>query len=184
MARTGITVTCDTGSGLDVELLAEASRKAKLRTLYMRQGSFELVSSPQDTTDVTVMIRGAEVPGSTTEDGVVFAAVSADVRGVARGESVSPDGSTPPPSDTFVLRCEYLILYEYLSGKVMTSPELDAFVRANAPFNAWPYLREFVDMCIRRLRLPDFVLPLYRMPRGTRKSAAPDSASRKPGEPS
>jgi len=40
--------------------------------------------------------------------------------------------------------------------------EADVFARVNGIYNAWPYLREFVQTSLVRLSLPPFELPLLR----------------------
>ncbi len=41
--------------------------------------------------------------------------------------------------------------------------ELEAFGRVNGVYNAWPYLREYVQSSLVRLGLPPFDLPLLRV---------------------
>ena len=41
----------------------------------------------------------------------------------------------------------------------------DAFAAVNGPYNGWPYVREFVDDCVRRMGLSRGTLPLFRLPR-------------------
>lgn len=42
------------------------------------------------------------------------------------------------------------------------SEDADVFARVNGIYNAWPYLREFVQTSLGRLGLPPFELPLLR----------------------
>lgn len=44
----------------------------------------------------------------------------------------------------------------------ISQDEAEVFGRVNGIYNAWPYLREYVQSCLVRLGLPVFELPLLR----------------------
>ena len=56
-------------------------------------------------------------------------------------------------------------LGEYRTAKgFRPSPkELDAFLKANATFNCWPYWREYVQSAVSRMDLPPTTLPFFRI---------------------
>jgi hypothetical protein len=45
----------------------------------------------------------------------------------------------------------------------LNADDLADFATVNAPFNAWPYWREFVQSSLNRLGLPPIALPLFRI---------------------
>lgn len=49
-------------------------------------------------------------------------------------------------------------------GEIELDPaNAEAFGKVNGTYNAWPYLREYVQSCLSRLALPPFELPLLRV---------------------
>ncbi len=57
---------------------------------------------------------------------------------------------------------KYLLVYSIKSMEGLTAKDYDAFAKFNAIFNAWPYLREYIQATTARLALPALVLPIYR----------------------
>ena len=75
--------------------------------------------------------------------------------------------------DTFIARdkeqkklaffeSRYVLVYSIKSMEGLTAKNFDAFVKFNGVFNAWPYLREFMQTATSRLALPPLILPTYR----------------------
>ncbi len=62
------------------------------------------------------------------------------------------------------LRATAELLYRVNEGPELDAGALDEFARVNAPFNAWPFWREFVQSAFARLNLPASPLPLFRIP--------------------
>jgi hypothetical protein len=60
--------------------------------------------------------------------------------------------------------------YRTAKGFRPTTKELDAFLKANATFNCWPYWREYVQSSVARMDLPPTTLPFFRI-----KSISKDS---------
>ncbi len=56
----------------------------------------------------------------------------------------------------------YVLVYNIKSVEGLTAKNFDAFVKFNGVFNAWPYLREFMQTSTSRLSLPPLILPTYR----------------------
>lgn len=63
----------------------------------------------------------------------------------------------------FDLRATTELIYAHDPEKTFSDHEIAAFVRLNAPFNAWSYWRELTQSSLARLGLPVFPLPLFRL---------------------
>jgi len=57
---------------------------------------------------------------------------------------------------------DYLLVYSIKDTKGLTKKHYDAFSTYNAVFNAWPYLREFIQNITSRMQIPTLTLPVYR----------------------
>jgi hypothetical protein len=55
------------------------------------------------------------------------------------------------------------LTYAREPGVEIETADLDDFAAVNAPFNAWPFWREFVQSSLTRLGLPPLLLPLFRI---------------------
>ena len=53
------------------------------------------------------------------------------------------------------------LVYSKRPGTEVSESDLEQFAIVNAPFNAWPYWREFTQSTLTRLGLPVFPLPLF-----------------------
>lgn len=60
-------------------------------------------------------------------------------------------------------RCvpEYEIQYELPKNSKITGKQVHAFAQVHAPRDAWPYIRESIQMSTVSMALPPFVLPPY-----------------------
>lgn len=59
-------------------------------------------------------------------------------------------------------------------GEFLNETQRSLFGQHNVPLNVWPYWRELIQSALRRLGLPDVVLPLHRLKRKA-TAAAPDA---------
>lgn len=57
----------------------------------------------------------------------------------------------------------FIAEYEMAEGFSPSSEELNAFVKANAVFNCWPYWREYVHSTAARMNLPPITMPFFRV---------------------
>ncbi len=60
-------------------------------------------------------------------------------------------------------RCvpEYELQYDLPQNAKLTNKQVHAFAQVHAPRDAWPYLRESIQMSTVSMALPPFVLPPY-----------------------
>jgi hypothetical protein len=89
------------------------------------------------------------------EDGHLLVRVRVDVSVVSTAAA-----SSPPAVDVSVT---LELRYHVLSGLNTTDKEREAFAATTSVFNAWPYVREFVQSTIARMNLPPLTLPLARI---------------------
>jgi hypothetical protein len=103
---------------------------------------------------VLVTSHGSKVIQRSSDRFIVGVQLQAQV--VSEGEGLSPD-SPIFMHVTFAL--------EYHSGEISRFPDsvLEEFARVNGVYNAWPYLREYVQTTVSRMNLPPLLLPLLRV---------------------
>jgi hypothetical protein len=94
------------------------------------------------------------ITGPPDEEGRFFVHATAEVR------VVDPQQKEPALLVTVVFE----LAYRLPQGFAAETEELDAFAGVNGVFNAWPYLREFVQNMTTRMNVPPVVLPLFRNP--------------------
>lgn len=70
------------------------------------------------------------------------------------------EGSAP-----YELLARFRVVYNLSPGERPHPDDLEQFVYWNAVFNAYPYWREFVSSTLSRAGLPQFAVPVLRMPR-------------------
>lgn len=58
----------------------------------------------------------------------------------------------------------FRLLYSVNPDVTPTRDEINQFAHWNAMFNAWPYWREYVSSTINRAHLPQFVIPVMKVP--------------------
>lgn len=56
----------------------------------------------------------------------------------------------------------YELVYELDFKKVSDQDAIDVFADVNAPFNAWPYIRELVQSLTSRMGMCQLTVPVYR----------------------
>ena len=76
--------------------------------------------------------------------------------------TVFPDVEAQP----YEVVARFRLTYRLVGDDLPDEADCDQFVNWNAVFNAWPYWREYLSSTVNRGRLPRFVAPVMRMPRG------------------
>jgi len=64
----------------------------------------------------------------------------------------------------YTLIARFRLLYQVNPDERLRREELEQFAHWNAMFNAWPYWREHVSSTINGAHLPQFVVPVMRVP--------------------
>jgi hypothetical protein len=67
------------------------------------------------------------------------------------------------PGDVATIQCEFEADYRLSESFVPSESQLTAFHSANAIFNCWPYLREFLQSTTTRMGLPAATVPFLRL---------------------
>ncbi len=67
------------------------------------------------------------------------------------------DEVEPPP---LFVHVGFVLSYELASDEGMDDQKVDAFGKMNGVYNAWPYIREFVQTTLTRMCLPALALPV------------------------
>lgn len=73
------------------------------------------------------------------------------------GKKVAP---TAPVEPDVLARIEATFMAEYEMKGPVDQPALDEFALYNAPFNVWPFWREYVSSQANRMNLPKATMPL------------------------
>jgi hypothetical protein len=76
--------------------------------------------------------------------------------------------------EPYNVTARFRLLYSISPGEPLDSADLAQFAAWNAVFNAWPYWREYVSSTINRAHLPQFIVPVMRVPRPEPPSPPPD----------
>jgi len=124
------------------------------------------VRAPQEAGPVDVMLA-KEVAAELVEDGcdefVVRLEFAVSVIPEARDGDEAGEGAAEPPDPVVWINPAFELRYELSPGTSRpTEAALRLFADATATFNAWPYLREFVQAMLGRMDLPRMTLPLLR----------------------
>jgi hypothetical protein len=92
-------------------------------------------------------------------------------RGVIKGHltaesefSIDSFDSSDAKNRVFTASCAFELIYHLEDGYTPTKEDADAFSKAYAVFNAWPYAREFFQNITHRMDLTPPPLPLLRLP--------------------
>ena len=73
--------------------------------------------------------------------------------------------STPDGDDVLAeVGAVFDLSYHVPTDEDFSAEEMERFGQLNAVFNAWPYWREFVQISMSRMAMPDLTVPLYRLP--------------------
>ena len=59
--------------------------------------------------------------------------------------------------------CDYMLTYKMKANAELSKEDLKNFSNTNALYNAWPYVREFVQAMCNRMEIPPMTLPLLRI---------------------
>ena len=60
------------------------------------------------------------------------------------------------------INVDFLIVYSISNLNGLTQEHYDSFANYNAVYNAWPYLREFVQNITSKMQMPTLTIPVYR----------------------
>jgi len=61
--------------------------------------------------------------------------------------------------EAFVISAKYCLVYEFKEEYEASEQEFENFGRINVVFNAWPYIREYVQNTLARMNFGPLVLP-------------------------
>jgi hypothetical protein len=79
------------------------------------------------------------------------------------------DERTKPESEDPVVRAEiaavWVVEYQILRPDDVDEAGISAFGENNVMYHVWPYWREFIHVTCARLRLPQVVLPMFKITR-------------------
>lgn len=152
---------------IDLKELAELSNKVQLETILLQRISAVRHAFFSEGTSLllsfeilTPWARNEHRPGFN-----VFVAFRASL------QAVMPSTKDQTPTQQALADLEQHYELEYRLPEAAPSDwdeRLDAFAKLNAVVNAWPYVRQDVQMQMLRLGLPPIVLPVYRPGRPTR----------------
>lgn len=80
-----------------------------------------------------------------------------------RFEFIAPSPIPDEASKRVELHARMRLEYDAVESRgEVDDASADVFARVNGIYNAWPYLREYVQASLMRLGLPSFELPLLR----------------------
>jgi hypothetical protein len=116
--------------------------------------------------------KSSEVPEGTH----VQLTQSSDLRDVHPGDTTffvlaSVEATLVPPDHKaeaeplLSVQGTFELEYRLPEGFKAKRDELETFAELNATFNAWPYMREYVQAVTTRMAIPPVTLPLFKMPR-------------------
>lgn len=78
----------------------------------------------------------------------------------ARKSAAKKPATTAPAEPDVLARIEATFMAEYEMKEPVDQPALDEFALYNAPFNVWPFWREYVASQANRMNLPKATMPL------------------------
>jgi preprotein translocase subunit SecB len=70
------------------------------------------------------------------------------------------EGSDRPQTPPLFVEVGFALSYLLTSDEGIDDEKVDAFGKLNGVYNAWPYIREFVQSTITRMSLPSLTLPV------------------------
>ncbi len=158
------------------ELVQEAQKHTAIQDVYIReshafiQGDFDpKVSNPALAIQIRFGTEEHTVLNANENDApqkLLRVRVGAGIRFVdSEAEEHDLDEESVKPS----VRAE--ILAEFVADYLVTKEDLSEdvlreFAQHNAPFHVWPYWREYAHSMCGRMRLPEVVLPMFRLTKG------------------
>lgn len=77
--------------------------------------------------------------------------------------SFTAKGLSDEGKDIVAINCEYVLSYVVKANTELFESDLSNFCNTNAIYNAWPYVREFVQSICDRMAVPAITLPLLRI---------------------
>jgi hypothetical protein len=72
--------------------------------------------------------------------------------------------TAPGVEAPYELFARFRLQYSVGSGPRLSDEDIHQFAAWNSMFNAWPYWREYLSSTINRAHLPQFVVPVMRLP--------------------
>jgi len=152
----------------DNQTISEQNFKDVMKKVGLAQGYYELVSirftECNFSYNNTIGTRETEIRLSITEQEVAINPSGLDVS--MKFEFVAPSPFESDPDREVKILAQYCLKYamECSESDVEIDPQnAEAFGKVNGIYNAWPYLREYVQSCLSRLALPPYELPLLRV---------------------
>jgi hypothetical protein len=113
------------------------------------------VRHPTDVaTPVLVTTHGTKVIQRLDDGFIIAASLMAQV--VSVGEELSQNSP-------IFMNITYTLQYGVENAKRFSDDVLQEFARVNGTFNAWPYLREYVQTTSSRMNLPPLMVPVLRV---------------------
>lgn len=159
------------------EALNRAITSLAVLDVYLGETSAKLASGfdpKRDAAEYSVQARhraeeAVDVvpPDDGAEQRIVVFRISTGVRLVARdaGETeLNPGQESRKPRILAELTAVFVAEYRVTSPELPDEKALKAFASQNALFHVWPYWREYVQSMCARLRLPQIMLPMFRLP--------------------
>lgn len=162
------------------QLAAGVAKHVELRNVLLRNMSAKLKMPLADASNVIES-------GKTDASVKITPTYSLDeprlVLNVVVGFAISVSTQEEPSADVLELGAEFELSYGLDSPPPTDHRDalLSAFAHINGTYNAWPYLREFVQSTTARMTLPPVVLPVFRVTPDTSTRVGPSSA---PGDSS
>ncbi len=105
--------------------------------------------------------------GEDSELQVVKFLLETAIRFTVETESPANDVDAPLPADADVkaeIRASFVVEYVVTTKAEPSKEALKLFGATNAFYHAWPYWREYAQNMCMRMRLPDFIMPMFRLP--------------------
>ena len=96
--------------------------------------------------------------------------VSTGVRLTERDNASAGDGESGSPRILAELTATFVAEYRITTSSPPEHEALEEFAQMNVLYHVWPYWREYVQSMCGRLRLPEIMLPMFRLPEGHRRS--------------
>ncbi len=167
------------------QLAAGVAQHVELRNVLLRNMSAKLKMPLVDASNVIES-------GKTDASVKITPAYSLDepmlVLNVVVGFAISVSTQEEPSADVLELGAEFELSYGLDSPPPLDHRDalLSAFAHINGTYNAWPYLREFVQSTTARMTLPPVVLPVFRVTpdRGARVGQPSPTAEGPPSDAS
>lgn len=144
------------------QLAAGVAKHVELRNVLLRNMSAKLKMPLADASSV---IESGKTDASVKITPTYSLHEPTMVLNVVVGFAISVSTQEEPSADVLELGAEFELSYGLDSPPPADHRDalLSAFAHINGTYNAWPYLREFVQSTTARMMLPPVVLPVFRV---------------------